>query len=173
MRQFLIQQHLLLRGRVTVPPGDDFGRSFSDDEEDARDPAIHIPKRAVRVREEGFLRHAVAIRRIAAVLDEHRFARQHAIEDRRQLVPHLRPPCARRLSQHPRVLAAEDARIGIVVDGEQLRPPMHHHRKGRGQYDLNGGLQGCRPAERIAERMRDPVDRPQRRRAIAPRCRER
>ncbi len=136
--------------------------------DDAADPTVVIRHRAVGEGVVGLLRIAVALHDQELLLDIGAFIATHrGRQHRADLRPDLAPHDAGRLAQRPRMLAADDRAIGVVVEVDELAAPADPDRLARGQHDAHRGLQAARPLCRRPERRRGPVQRPHARGQLA------
>ena len=147
-----------------------FELAFADDAvgvvgvgaEDAGGKAGIVADRAVGEGVVGFFRIAVALHdqelrlHVSADRTLPRL-RQHGADVAPDLAPHL----PRRFAERPRMLAADDRLIGIVIEIDELFAPADPDRLLRGEHDTDGGLERARPALGRAERGRGPVERAQ------------
>ena len=78
--------------------------------------------------------------------------RQHRADVGPDFLPHL----GRRSSERPRMLAADDRLVRVIVEIGELRPPIDPDRLPRGQHDSDRGLQALWPRRRRAEQRLVP-----------------
>jgi hypothetical protein len=79
------------------------------------------------------------------------------IDQRLENAPDFRPAFSNGQAQGVRVLFAKDRYIGIVVDGNIVRPPPQQEGKPIGQHHAKRGAQGRRPSFTRAKRRFRPV----------------
>ncbi len=72
-------------------------------------------------------------------------------------VPDLPPDHAGGLAQRPRMLAADDGLVRVVVEIDELVAPPDEHRLAGGEHDADGGLEGAGPPVHRAEWGGGPV----------------
>src|SRR5262249_47932084 len=72
-----------------------------------------------------------------------------------------------RPAERPRMLAADDRLVGVVVEVDQLLAPADPDRLTRGEHDAHRGLEAARPEFGAAEGGGRPVERPHARPKLA------
>ena len=126
--------------------------------DDAAGLPLVVGNRAVGKRVVRFLRIAVALHDEELFLDVGSFRAVHGlIEHRSDLVPDFRPHFRRGPAERPRMLAADDRLVWIVVKVEELMAPADPDRLTRIEHHADRGLQTLRPRARFAERRGGPV----------------
>ena len=126
---------------------------LAHDAQHAAHAAVGLAHGRVGDVEEHLLHVAVAVDLEGPVLGRDRLAqREHALEQRVQVVPEFRPVFLRRPPHRPRVLDADRRRVGVVVEGDELRAPEQHDLGLRGQHQVDGGAQRRRPLRGRAQR---------------------
>ena len=134
----------------------------------AADAAVVCWDRAIGEGVVGLLRIAVALHdeelrfHIGAFLAAHRLG-QHG----RDVVPDLAPDFLGRPAERPRMLAADDRLVGVIIEVDQLGPPPDPDRLAGSQHNADRGLETLRPSFRRTERRRRPVEFAQQYRELA------
>lgn len=137
---------------------DPHGR-LDDGVEDAIDRPALAPDRAERVVEVTLLRVAVAAHRQQLVAAAGSLAgRHHPREQRADDVPDLRPHLAGRPSQRPGVLLTRDGTPVVVVEQDEVAPPVDGNGEAGVEADAQGRAQALRPPLGGAERGERPVE---------------
>ena len=104
-----------------------------------------------------FLRAVTAVERQADIVHVERLAREHTVEQRRQLGRDLGPYCHERLTQGRGMLVAEERRVSVVIDQPSFRPPGDEHGLLRAKHHAEQRLQSMRPNARRPERAPLPI----------------
>jgi hypothetical protein len=129
-------------------------------DEDAAHLAALAGNGAVRKGEVRLLAGAVAVDAEEEILEVHRFAPPHPLEEGSDVAADLAPAPEHRPSQPRRVLVAHDDAVRVVVDLEELRPPAQVHGDPLPQHEPGRGAQAGRPPLHRAQRGGGPVRTP-------------
>ena len=106
----------------------------------------------------GLLRIAVALHQQELLLDIGPLDATHGgVEQRSDIGPDFLPDFPGRLAERPRVLAADDRLVGVVVEVDQFRSPPDPDRLAGGEHDADGRLQALRPGLRRPQRIAGPI----------------
>ncbi len=123
----------------------------------AGDPAGLVAHRRVREGEPGRLVVAVPVHGQGHVLGPGRRAGERPVDQGPDLGPDLRPDVAEARAERRGMLVAQDLRVGVVVEEDEVGPERHEHREARAQDQAQRRPQARRPALRPPERRAGPV----------------
>ena len=157
------EQAEMLLGFIGHPIGAHALGGLDDDGEHAGWQAVLAQDRAVVQGQRDLLRHALAIKHQLLIGEGERSPGQPLRHDVAVEIGDLRPALQYLGAEEPRVAAAGEARIGIVVDHDPVRPPQQDHGYGRPQQHVGDGLQRLRPLVPGPQARGRPVEGPDQR----------
>ena len=141
-----------------LPLADDAPGVVGIGADDSARGALVVGNRAIRESVIGLLPISAALHDQELLLDVDPLVALHGgREHRRDLVPDFAPHFLGRPAERPRMLAADDRLVGIVIKVSQFISPADPDRLTGREHDPHRGLQTARPGLRFTQRRARPV----------------